>query len=102
MGIDYSGMMIVGRDYENLPDEVISEVEDRFGGNVYEWMEDNGLDFASLWYDAGTDGMIVGISVNDVKEKDLGDWFLKLKETFTKVREIIKVEPILYGTQHIY
>ena len=102
MGIDYRGYMIVGRDYEDLPDEVITEIEEKFDDDIYEWMEANDLTHASLWYEAGTDGMIIGISVEDVYEHSLDDWFLKLKETFTKVREVIKVEPKLIGTQDIY
>lgn len=95
MGIDYSGMMIVGCDYHDLPEEVLTEIEEKFEDDVYEWIEENGLDYASEWYDAGIDGMIIGISVNDVEEEDLDIWFKNLKETFKKVESILKVKPKL-------
>ena len=96
MGIDYSGMMIVGIHYDDLPAE-IQEQDD-----IWEWIEEQGLDVANEWYDSGTDGMIIGISMSDVSKDDLDTWFLDLKNTFVKVEKILKKEPTLIGTQDIY
>jgi len=96
MGIDYSGMMIVGVHFDNLPEE-IREQED-----IYEWIDENGLDAANEWYDCGVDGLIIGKSMPDVLEKDLEGWFFELKEAFHIVRTKLKVEPTLIGTQDIY
>lgn len=96
MGIDYSGMMIIGVDYEELP-EHIQEIED-----IYEWADKEGLDIASLWYDAGTDGMIIGKSIEDVSEEDFDEWTIKVKQMFKEVELILGVKPKLIGTQDIY
>lgn len=102
MGIDYSGMMIVGVDYEELPDEVSEEIEEKFDDDVYGFIEHYILDTASLWYDSGTDGMIIGKQVEDVFKEDLDKWVEKLKKTFDEVESILKVKPKLIGTQDIW
>lgn len=102
MGIDYSGMMIVGVDYDELPEEVLAEIEEKFDGDVYEFKEHYGLDNASLWYDSGTDGMIIGKQVEDVFKEDLDKWVKKLKKTFDEVESILKVKCKLIGTQDIW
>jgi hypothetical protein len=102
MGIDYSGMMIVGTHYDNLPREILDDVENNFDDDIYLWMEEYGLDHASEWYDCGIEGMIIGKTIDDVNEENLDTWFKNLKETFKKVETILKVKPKLIGTQNIW
>lgn len=102
MGIDCRGMMIVGVDYEELPNEVLEEIEEKFNDDVYGFIEHYRLDNASLWCDSGIDGMIIGKQVEGVFKKDLDKWVEKLKKTFDEVESILKVKPKLIGTQDIW
>ena len=97
MGIDIDSAMMVCVEFDELPDE-IKEVE-----CIYNWMDENGLDYASLWYDAGTEGMIIGkILDNNIYEKDFALWSDDMKEVFEEVRNKTKCEPTLTATQNVW
>lgn len=99
MGIDIDAKMIVGVYYDDLPKE-LRELDD---DDLYDFIEDNELNHASLWYDAGMEGWIIGRTVNnDIPEANLDAWLLKVKEAFKEVQEILKVKPDLIATQHVY
>ena len=69
---------------------------------LYDFIEDNNLNHASLWYDSGMEGWIIGRTVNnDVPEENLDAWLIKVKEAFKEVKDILKVSPDLIATQHV-
>ena len=97
MGIGYSSMMLVGCHFNDLPEE-IRELDD-----IHQFIDDNGLARASEWYDAGTDGMLLGIEVDSTVEYAGLDAFREEVEAAFKVaRELLKVEPKLIATQDIW
>lgn len=99
MGIDIDAKMIVGVYYDDLPKELRKLDYD----DLYDFIEDNNLNHASLWYDSGVDGMLIGRTVNnDVPEENLDAWLIKVKEAFKEVKDILKVKPDLIATQHVW
>ncbi len=55
MGIDISAKLIYGLPYEDIPGEILDEVDE---------MLDNGdLDYASPYYDAPRDRWIIGVEI---------------------------------------
>ena len=102
MGIDYDGKMMIGVDYEDLPEEVLKEIEEKFEGDIYEFMEANELDSASLWYNADIDGMIIGKIIRATTKYELDTWLEYVKKEFEEVESILKVKCMLLGTQDIY
>ena len=98
MRIDIDAKMIVGVKYSDLPAELKKLSTD----DLYNFLEDNELEYASLWYDSGMEGWIIGRTVNnDVPEEKLDTFVIKLKEAFKEVQEILKVNPYLIATQHV-
>ena len=97
MGIDYTGLMIIGVDYDELPEQIKEDNED-----IWQWADDQGFYVASLWFDAGTDGMIIGIQVSDCEYEDLDNWFDTVKQGFADFESIVGIKPRLIGTQDIY
>ena len=51
MGIDIDAKMIVGVYYDDLPDELTRDHD-----KLYDFIQDNNLNHASLWYDAQIEG----------------------------------------------
>ena len=99
MGVDIDAKMIVGVYYDDLPKE-LRELDD---DDLYDFIENNGLNTASLYYDSGIDGKIIGRTVNnDVPEEDLGCWLVTVKQAFKEVESILKVKPNLIATQHVW
>lgn len=99
MGIDIDAKMIVGVYYDELPKNLRELNYD----DLYDFIEDNNLNYASLWYDSGMDGSIIGRTVNnDIPEQNLDSWLLKVKEAFKEVESILKVKPNLIATQHVW
>jgi len=101
MGIDYDGGIIVGRHLEDCNLDLEDEKYDKYG-DIHEFLEDNGLDFMSQWYDAGEDGMIVGYKISDVSEDEMEDFIIKVSESFTKFEKLFGVKAHLMGTQDIW
>jgi len=62
MGIDNSAKLIVGTHYDDLPEDMREQFNEI---DIYEWIDDSSdLTYASEWFDAGTEGMVVGIEVD--------------------------------------
>lgn len=89
--------MLVGCHFNDLPEET-QELED-----IYEFAEDNGLITASEWYDAGTEGMYIGIEVSsEIEEAKLDEFIIDVKLAFVKAKDVLKVQPTLISTQDIW
>ena len=98
MGIDIDAKMIVGVKYSDLPAELKKLSTD----DLYNFLEDNELEYASLWYDAEIKSWIIGRTVeNYISEEKLDTFVLKVKEAFKEVQEILKTKPNLIATQHV-
>ena len=100
MSITYTSRMIVGVDYDDLPEELKELQED-----IYEFTEDNGLTTAFQWYDCGLEGLVLGKEIdNNISEEDLGCWLVTVKEAYKEVKNILKLdsEVKLIATQDIY
>ena len=97
MGIYYSGGMIIGEagSKVNVPEE--------FEDDVYEWLEDNDMEYMSLYYDADSDGQIFGFKVSDIPVSDIDEeWLALIKERAEKFEELTGVPARLIGTQDIW
>ena len=100
MGTTYTSRMMVGVDYEDLPEE-LKELED----GIYDFAENNGLTVAFQWYDCGIEGLAIGKEIdNYVSEEDLDCWLVTVKEAFKEVKRILKLdsEVKLISTLDIY
>ena len=100
MSTTYTSRMIVGVEYNDLPEE-LKELED----NIYEFTDNNGLTVAFQWYDCGLDGLVLGKEIdNNISEENLDIWLLDVKQAFIEVKEILKLdsEVKLIATQDIY
>lgn len=72
--------MMVGVYYNDLPDELTSDHD-----KLYDFIEDNSLNYASLWYDSGMEGRIIGrIINNDIPEQNLDSWLVTVKQALKR------------------
>jgi len=96
MGINYDGGMIVG--------ELGSKIEKPrdFSGELYEWIEEMGLDRMFMYYDADIEDNIVGFKVEDVLVSDMsGKWLTDVWEKAAEFYRLTGVPAKLIGTQNI-
>jgi hypothetical protein len=71
---------MVGVYYNDLPDELTSDHD-----KLYDFIEDNSLNYASLWYDSGMEGRIIGrIINNDIPEQNLDSWLVTVKQALKR------------------
>jgi hypothetical protein len=95
MGIDIDSKMIVG----------VRADEINVDGTQcpMEYAEIHELDYASEWFDADTDGIIIGIQVqNHVWESGLEAFMVEVKDAMNEMRKHTSVEPLLIGMQHVW
>jgi len=95
MGIDYDGGMIVG--------ELGMELEkpEDFDGELYEWVEEVGLDRMSQWYDSDIDYNYVGFRVDNVVVDDIDEWLRDVRKKAKEFYRLTGVPARLIGTQNI-
>lgn len=97
MGIDISAKLIYGLPYEDIPEDILDEVNE---------MLDNGeLDYASPTYDAPQDEWIVGVEVNcygkeiwELKNHIEDDVYHHIPQIFSD----FDIELGLYVTPHVW
>lgn len=99
MGIDTSGIMIVGNRLEKINYEIEGEdPEDR-----YIFTELHGMTTASEWYDAPEHGIVIGFKVtNNITENNLVAFSKEVKEKMQKFKEITGIDAELIGMQDVY
>jgi len=112
MGIDVGGGMIIGADCDSVIESVKVNIDDceMYGteGNYfeefYEWDGEVGMSCYSYWYDAGSDGQVIGFTMNDIEtlSDDFEDWVVDVKERSLKFKELTGVEPKLIGMQDVW
>ena len=95
MGVDYSGYMVVGNEYEEI--SIPEDVED-----VYDWLDENDMRHFSPHYDAPLHECSIGFSIGDVEVGKMEVWLQEVKELAVKFKEITGADAYLFGTQHIY
>ena len=86
MGINYSAQLIVGAEFNALP-ESIRDVDD-----IYDWMDKHNLEYACSWYDSGREGMTIGISVGAPTIPVTAEWIASLNEAYTRASFILQTE----------
>jgi hypothetical protein len=95
MGIDYSGGMIVGAHAEDID---FPDVD-----SIYEWIEDNGLDTMSEYYDADIDQQYIGFCVDDIAVEDIEKgWLVNVKNKAKEFEALTGTKAKLIGTQDIW
>jgi len=95
MGIDIGGSMLVGAlgDSLNIPED-----EDFF-----EWIEESGLTYLSLYYDSPLEDKYFGFIVEDIPVKEMDEvWFKKITDLATKFEDITGVKAYLIGSQDVW
>ena len=101
MSTTYTGRMIVGVEYSDLPDE-LSNLDDN---EIYDFANNIGLTVCFQWYDCTLDGLVLGKEIdNYVAEDDLDSWLVTVKEAFKEVKEILGLdsEVKLIASQDMY
>lgn len=97
MGIDINGSMMVGCPAENLVyDDKDGEYE------LYDYIEDTGLDTLSPWYDASTDECFCGFEIPDVDIEDIDEWVKEVKKKAKEFKELTGCESTLVGMQDVW
>lgn len=98
MGIDISGGMIVG-----LPVDSI-EYDDEEFKCPWGFAEEYGMEVFSLWYDAGSEGQVIGFTVPDIEvlSKGFEDWVLDVKHKALKFETITDQKAELIGIQNVW
>ena len=101
MGIDISGGMIVGvsgRDFAEKFDN-----DDNKYSDIYEMIEEEGLDRYCLHYDADIEDSIVGFGISDCNSyEELDEWFENVKNKFKEFESEFGLKPSLIGTQDVW
>ena len=88
--------MIVGEYGSELCIPETEEMDD------YEWIEENGLDTMSPYYDCGLEDSYIGFCVDDVPVSEITEeWMDDVKEFSEKFEKLFKVPARLIGTQDI-
>ena len=97
MGIYTSSYMLVGVPYRELP----TEIKDK-GKGLYEYIEENGLDIMSIYYDCDIEYTIIGSTVeNMIDILNIDIWVKQIKEVALEIEQILKVKPKLIATHNI-
>ena len=97
MGIDISAKLIYGLPYEDIPGEILDEVD--------EMLDNDELDYASPYFDAPQDDWIVGVEV-DCYGKHIWDLKDHLEDdVYHNIPQILRdydLELGLYVTPHVW
>lgn len=97
MLFDISGAMIVGRHVEDIA--VLNDLD----CEIYEWVEENDLDYMSPHYDARTTYWVVGYKVKDIPVKDMtGGWVVDVLKLAEKFKELTGEDAHLIGMHNVY
>ena len=105
MGIDINGGMIVGATGSELsvPEDFVSEYTPDEVASLYEWAEEVGLDYYSLWYDAGDEGRVYGFIIKSNWSRfELGKLVSEVERLMDEFEDITGVEATLYGIQNVW
>lgn len=105
MGIDINGGMIVGAmgDELSVPEDFASEYSPDEEALLYEWAEEVGLDYYSMWYDAGDEGRVYGFTIKSNWPRfDLNKMVSEVERLMDEFEEITGVEAKLYGMQNVW
>ena len=96
MGIDIGCAIVVGLPADDL------ELEDDV--DLYDFIEDNGLEYTSPWYDSGVSQGVVGYFVADTgryNDYDLTTLNDNIHKAMTKFVELTGQQPRLYLSNHV-
>lgn len=97
MGINIDGGMIVGCRANDI----------EFGDDydcATDYAENNNLDYYSLWFDAGDDGIVLGYCVEDVDplSESFDEWIKMVKSKAEKFKELTGCNAKLIGMQDVW
>lgn len=97
MGINIDGGMIIGSLGGDL------SVPEGFEGDLCEWLEEDGIEYFSLHYDAGYEDSIYGFILdNEVGVEFLDDWLAGVKRKAAEFEKITGVKAKLFGSQSVW
>lgn len=64
MSVDYRAVIIVGYPYADIIEKIKSVMDDtEYDGDVYEWIEENNLEWVGPYYDCSLEDSLVGVVV---------------------------------------
>ena len=96
MGIDISAKLIYGLPYEDIPGEILDEVD--------EMLDPGDLDYASPYYDATRDEWIVGVEIRAFGKNhyDLSCSIAQIDDEIPDILVREDIELLVYVTPHVY
>lgn len=98
MGIDISGGMFVGAHY----DDIEFDEDNEEGLNFGDWVEEQGLDIYSPWYDAEYECCYFGFAITRAKVSDMNEeWLANIKRIADEFKEITGADAWLIGMQDV-
>lgn len=100
MGIDIGCCLIVGVPGDDLDNEDILGEK-----GLYDYVDDNDLDYSSPWYDAGCREGIVGIKVittGNYTSIDVQHLMFAIEHARKQFKELTGMEPSLYLSNNVY
>lgn len=93
MGISINGGMIVG-----LFGHTINIPE---GDDLYDWAEDNCLDYMSLYYDAGCGDTVFGFRIDDISVNEIDKFADDVKTLGKRFKDLTGQDAMLFGMQDV-
>ena len=112
MGVDISGGMILGGSASEVEGAVTFEDDgvEMYGtqGNYYEefyeWYEGEDMSCYSMWYDACSEGQIIGYKIKDINplSDEFNNWLEDVKTKAEKFKQLTGLEPELIGMQNVW
>lgn len=100
MGIDIDSKLLVGLQYEDFPEELIDYIEETYDGNINEWAEEEELESASPWYDAGSDQCFYGFDI--INCGFVPTVITQMQNAAHKFEQRFKCKPKVYGGCHVW
>lgn len=98
MGIDISGGMFVGAHY----DDIEFDEDNEEGLDFMDWVEEQGFDIYSPWYDAGYENCYLGFAITRAKVSDMNEeWLANIKRIADEFKEITGADAWLIGMQDV-
>jgi len=102
MGIEYSGILLVGGDWEDIS-EVVEDYLEKVGDEdmgPYGVLEELGLEYASPYFDCPLEHCYIGFEFPPTRLTE--GWCNKFEEAAAKWKELTGADAKIMGVQDIY
>ena len=96
MGVDIDGCMVLGESITKI--KLSPDIDD-----VGEWVDDNGMDTISPWYDSGPDNWVIGFRIKDVPVSKIDEkWLEDIRTKASKFEKLTGTKARLIGMQDVW